>query len=518
MKKQIVLFLSILSTTLASCTQDIEIPKYDQLELPYIENPLADPSLFIRNHFYEVVYGDTLKITPAVVHNNMDDLTYEWYINEKLISQNKDLEWICNIENKAHGVFKIHRKSAGNSEILPFNITLDQPFERGWNIVVNDNGKSAYHFLREKVGNPYVYQPFEFALRTESPANTWIKPLEYWSNESTTVMGMLLHLNTNPADCFNIDQITMAPSTTLQQEFIGDQFPAEMQIKDAMYCGYVSYLLDNNKNLFYRKSQNGYFTGRYSTLPLYYEDKPLKAGHITSKMPYKCGFGLIFDEEKGRFLMVANYYEQRKASLAGKIVEFPESSSLNKMKGREIIYSRVILSPNYMMSDYSFVVVSKDITGKYRLSEYKVYLSEETLQIYQEVFTDALLEDFGPNSVITILDNPLNYGKDYFYYSSASNPNILYSARKSNTGISERNIYKTFSAPIISIDHSKPSRISANIGIATENGEFYLFSLLPNMAEYVEPTETAKQSLLFHWNNLGEIKGINYRFGKISAY
>ena len=166
------------------CYSDDTNTDYKTLDLPVIDNPENDFTLFVPNRAYKIKLADRLQITPNVVYKNMNDLSYCWVIDGREVATTKDLDWECDMEaNRVYCYFEIHRNSAGNSTIFPFSIELDQPYVTGYNLLVERTGRCATTLSAIPWRRLHVYYENGAGIRFLSRAT--IPALqEYWLCES----------------------------------------------------------------------------------------------------------------------------------------------------------------------------------------------------------------------------------------------------------------------------------------------------------------------------------------------
>ena len=178
---------------------------YKTIDLPRIENPDKDPTLFIENHVYEFPVTEPLVIKPNVVYSDPSDLSYKWVSNGEVVSTEKDLEWTWDSEeSRLPGYFEIHRNSAGNSQILSFTVKLLTPFASGFSMLVEQDGALRYDFIERTVASPQ----YEFTYHTDASGQRFVysgsnpRLREYCSCESwNTVLGKQLFLDPDPNNC-----------------------------------------------------------------------------------------------------------------------------------------------------------------------------------------------------------------------------------------------------------------------------------------------------------------------------
>lgn len=286
----------------------------------------------------------------------MNDLSYKWIIDGQLYSTTKDLDWLCEIEtSRVSGVYEIHRNSAGNSQIYSFSIELDEPYLAGFSLLVEEQGQLRYDFISYTSGQPYNYTYNKNAAHDLFPFtgnNPRLK--EYWSCEASNIIGEEMFLDDDPANCFSFDGHTLAPTLKLSQEFINDELPAGLRVKDFMHGGFVSYLLADDGRVFQRRGTRIYYTGRFMDLPMQYKGKQIKGVKLIGPR-YAEQYGLIYDESEGsgRLLLVNFDYstaEKYTPTRQGIISEFPDNSNLSNITDYELIDGWYVRNSNSMAS------------------------------------------------------------------------------------------------------------------------------------------------------------------------
>ena len=509
---------------LTGCIKDNTVTEFKDVELPVLNNPDKDPDLLMENHQYTVKYGDVLEIKPAITYSDMSNLSYRWTINGETVSEEKDLNWKCNLKENGAGALYITRISAGSSVIIPFSIILDRPYERGWVIVVDKGGKVNYDFLQEVPGRPYQYNEYPDFLKTESSAETWIDCIEFWSNESKSVRGHMMNLDKNLDHCINVEELTMIPTVTLKQEFLGEKIPEGVgYFQDALYAGYVAYLLGDNGKLYGRKGGDGYYTGKFFDLPVQFEGKDLQVSELID-MPYNAGMAMIYDKVGERFLTISNGFGTGSNERAGMISTLPVSSTgssaLNDFKGEDIVYHRFLLPAGWGESNLLFIVSKNLKTGVYSASEYSVELAGNGIVADVTTrYSKRPIPHFGDKSQITVLENPYGFVGENVYYTDGEDPSILYYCKRSRSGLDDIEVYRKFDAPVVSLDQGKIQSSFQNIGVALENGSVHIMNVSKVKDKYVEAEGDQPNSYLYEWKGIkGKILKLDFRYGNVSNY
>lgn len=515
MNKYFYLCLLFFSVLCISCFKDDTNTNYHELIKPILVNEEKLPELFVDNHVYSVKYGEDLVITPEISYFDMNDLEYEWRVNGDVVARTKDLSWTCDLSGRAYGAFVIRRKSAGNADLYTFSIELNQPYERGWSVLSREEDGLRLHFLQEIVATPvYNFVEWKDAMGRVLSLEKPIRMMEFWSTELSNVKGELVYLDANPTKCVNLNGLSLGETVSLQQEFRNETFPEGLEVKDAMYCGFVSYILDKSGKLYQKKSGYGYYTGRFSDQPVRMDGKELR---VEALIPcaYPSKMALLFDKENGRFLLVETDYaiaaSGSTGQKAGQILKFDDASGLNSFKGQEVAWCSFI-KPVYSYDPiYSFFCVMKGTDNQYKARHFQVKYDGSVLSGVTTVFKDVAFPGFGPSSKICVLnDEYMGMIQPCVYFTKEGDPYSLYCSKRTSSGLSTATLYKKFDHPIVSLEHGKLTRTASFLGVALSNGDLLIFDLVKSY------TEEADESLLKVWHDLGDILEINYKYGNVS--
>lgn len=517
MRKNILLIFVLFFTLCCSCFKDDTNIDYKELKKPVLLINDEDEHAFKENQPYEVVQGQTLRIVPYVEYDNPEDLSYEWFVDGKSVSQKKVLEWECNIsKSTANGTLMIRRNSADNADVYSFFIMLLEPFERAWTVLDREVGKVRLHVVNEKPASPsYIYTPY-MNVMDEIEAVSPLGVLEYWSTEKTNIVGEVMYLDADPSKCFSMDGKSLAKTVSLNQEWIGDEIPSGIRFKNALYCGFVDYLLADDGRLYMRKNGKGYYTGRFSDLPVKFEGEELIVSSMTL-CQHKSKMAMLFDKKNGRFLVVNTDYDwntQYFGDRAGDILSFPAKDGVNDWKGYEIVTSKFI-KPFYSWdTDYTYFCIMKNPSGGLEALEFVVEFNGRTSPsatiTYENIICPA---NMGVDSKFCILNDPyMGMIKSYVLYSAQDEPNSLYYVERKSKGFGEPKLYKAFDYKIMSLDHGKLGRTNSTVGIGLENGSLMLYDLSKSWSVANE------KSFVTEISGFGEILEVNFKYGSVANF
>lgn len=533
MKRYKFLLLATVAALMSGCYSDDTNLDYKTLDLPVIDNPTKDPALFVEGSIYELRQNEWLEITPAVSYRDMNDLSYRWVIDGKVVAQTRDLRWQCELEkSQVPCFFEVHRNSAACSEIFTFSIKLDEP-EMGFLLLVEEQGGLRLDFLQATTGQPYTFTPVNNAAQHEPFPFTGERPRmrEYWSCEGASVFGELMLLDDDPNNCISFDGHSLLPTLPLAKEFVEEHLPDNFRVKDFMHGGYVSYLLADDGRIFPRRGSRIYYTGRFMDLPVQYKGKQLKGERFISTK-YSENFGLIYDttEGSGRFLLVNFDYDAREgydAEKAGQIVEFPASSNMSGITDYDLVDGWMVLNSN--MRNFNKVA---RITMLFRSrADQKYYLREAAVKFtfntgavkFEEIFPEVYRElpDFGPNSVICVVRTDgegaeMSPPVGYVYYTSASNPRKVLGKPRTSTDAPVE--FHTFDSDVVAIDHGTYTRRSCYLFFATADGGLMTYI---TQGDYLDPqtnVATFEQERVVSTSRIeGKIRWAGWKYGKFAS-
>lgn len=541
MKKYKILLLAVVAALATGCYSDDSNLDYKTLDLPVIDNPTNDLALFVPNRAYKIKLTEHLRITPNVVYKDMNDLSYKWVIDGKVITTTKDLDWVCDMETeRVSCYFEIRRNSAGNSTIFSFTVELEQPYQKGYSVLVETvEGELRYDVISytEPLTNPYTFVYHKDGARIPllfTGDNPRLK--EYWSCETSSIVGNVMFLDDDPNNCASFNGLSLLKEMTLAQEFKDEELPADFRLKDFMHGGFVSYVLADDGRIFQRKGSRIYYTGRFLNLPMQYNGKQINGKKfIGTRYSENSGgnYGLIYEEtdKGGRFLLVNFDYSTASDATgkkAGQLTEFPEGSNMNGITDYELIDGWHIRNTNFGYNGGQSSVMMlfrKKSDGKYYTREVSIKFTASTAgidisEVYAEVYRE--LPDFGPDSKICVIrvdgyGNVMYAPQGYIYYTAASNPRkVLGRERTSKDAPVE---FHTFDSEVIAIDHETYSRTSGYMAFALGDGTVMIYTTRRSGLDPTTNLDTFEEERVVSTFDVdGKIRWMGCKYGGVSSY
>ena len=108
-----------------------------------------------KKYFPNLIMGDPIVIEPEITFKNPKDTAYfkyEWYLASELISTSRN----CNASwpelGETYGEFRVVDTLTNCQYIVNFSVDQVTPYETGWMVLYDRNGKSEYCYIQEKGG------------------------------------------------------------------------------------------------------------------------------------------------------------------------------------------------------------------------------------------------------------------------------------------------------------------------------------------------------------------------------
>lgn len=138
MKKAYLLLIFAISLSLCSCINDNSTEAANSSSLLSLTKPL--------DKTYSLNRWETLTITPQVAQTNKQkDISYEWEINYKVVSKEKDLKYVC----ADFGKFPARLKITNGDDIryYEFNIDVQYSYGQGVYALAQHEGKAILSYI-----------------------------------------------------------------------------------------------------------------------------------------------------------------------------------------------------------------------------------------------------------------------------------------------------------------------------------------------------------------------------------
>lgn len=493
-----------------SCFDDKGNYNYTELNKITVEN------ITYNNN---INYGDPLDITPKLkfaLDSTNVELKYEWIINEIVVDSTPELH-IESFKYYTGGrrcYFRVQDVATGMKYVEQFYVSVSGTYQFGWLILSEKDQKSSLTYVREqkkedKDGNIEIIYGYETdvykKVNGQDLGSGPIQLLEHWTTGGRDVGEILVLQKSGSVD---LEGNTMLKAIDTEKEFLNEKYPDNFVPKLALYTNTCGYLVSEDGKTYSRNNADpaAFHSGRFMRNPMMFEGKTLNCTHTIMTSTEASKGVLLFDKQpggKGRYIAMMDYYYYAEKSgnpTAISLKDYPEGfSDLNAMD-RELIYSSFQNDDNWDDTRIFSILFDKE-ESKYYIQNFLYEVEYWTGNIK---VTPNFEEPFAGSPNITSQSVfALARKTPFIYFSGGANNNELYfcNLEKGTTLCEKAKI--TYTSPIASI---AVSTLGNRIGVALENGEFYLLdadALRTDKTLYHIPVDA----------NIGKVKHCIFKLG-----
>ena len=257
---RILLFLAVLS--LSSCYKDEG--NYDYREMPKVTiNGIPEKC--------EAFIGSNLKVPVEIVYENgaYEDVSYEWRLQGKVISTEKDLDVMVNFEAKPnqYADFSVIDNATGLRTIKIFTMDVSTEFSKGWMILSNESDHSELSYIRP---DGRLYDNIYEKLNGEKLSANAVQIKEHWLPWSDKTGEIFIGAPEGPNHAVELDGNTFKRMVYSKDEFL-EGAPDNFAPVSFEAVGGWDYMF-SNKKLYTRYIKDpfdaNYHTGKFVRLPV----------------------------------------------------------------------------------------------------------------------------------------------------------------------------------------------------------------------------------------------------------
>ena len=271
MKKYLLLLFSLIS--FASCVEDEG--NYDYKESRNLTTVGIE-------QFYKLTVGESQVLTPKIIERydknekEIEGAKIEWFINDEFVTEGPSYTFVAEKNGKYQFNLKIEDPKTKSISTNTFDIRVQSAYIQGFVILSELEGKSALSFLRTKWFNrpdTVVYtddylRVFEKHNNQESLLKEPIMITENLKNEYTDLCGEIGVL-TREGNNYSLQYLngeSLARETHVQQEFEGEELPANWHPKQMLHTIWDSFVLNEDGKVYIRREGSGeaFHTGVFS--------------------------------------------------------------------------------------------------------------------------------------------------------------------------------------------------------------------------------------------------------------
>lgn len=214
MKKLLInICLLLLTVGLSSCYKDKGNYDYSYLPRPVISGIPENCTAYVNTRLQ-------IPVTVEWPDGELKDVSYEWRVNNEVISTEKDLDVKVNLEVKPrqYADFSVIDNESGIRTMKTFNIDVTTELASGWFVLSNEADYTDLSFIRQ--GDGFLYNNiYETANGEKLPKGvTNIK--EHWLNFSDETGEVFIGLPEGPNYSLDLDGNSLKRVVYTKDEFL----------------------------------------------------------------------------------------------------------------------------------------------------------------------------------------------------------------------------------------------------------------------------------------------------------
>ena len=231
----------------------------------YSYRELNEPTVDSLAWSYALVYGDPLEIKPVLTYplEQNPHVNYEWVIGDSVYARTKDLK-IDEFKKIGYSkaFFIVEEQETGIRYMNPFTINVSAPYQEGWLMLSEENGKSKLMMVRvlEQEKNDGTTETVYTEIVDVNPevdyGSSPKRIMEHWAGGSYSPgLGEVVVLN-KQGESYELEGEGLLPVVSTRQEFTGEVYPNNFSPMDALYVVHFSFLLSADNKLYFRQNKD----------------------------------------------------------------------------------------------------------------------------------------------------------------------------------------------------------------------------------------------------------------------
>lgn len=539
MKKITVYIISLLLlSSICSCLDDKN--NYDYIPVNELKGSIKG-----IEKSYSVGINEDLVITPSfefTIDKTDPDVSYEWRIDEELLDV-KTPSYTFNSDKI--GVFELTFSVIDNKTGVKFsastNILVRSPYQRGWVILSDVDGKSMLSFIKIKtlygvsettniwgenvIRDSIAYHSVEKYLVKDLGNNPKgiIEHLGYPSTfgQMETVYDELVVMQDSWVE---LNGNTLEREVYTEDEFYGDLPAGGFKPVEAAMSYSAKFIRDENGYIYMHMKPlaNDFHVGAYMSIPLWNNTKFSALYPIQKFKDRNMDMVLALREEDNSLVIIRNGGEVMNSSSdptirentkkdTGEVVELEGEYAKNFQNMRdESIVAMKTATVDYngdMMQAWAALVKGNDASYQLRYFRMKNkdwelydYYENDLTGLNNKEYTDmAVFEN--KRYVVIAMGNELWYCQ--YVAGVASTPKLLHTFDKKVVDLSSNDIYL----------YAKYGEYNGQLGVALEDGSFFIYGVVEKGKAESGLVDNAEIEQLYP-NEESKKEGDN-KFGKI---
>lgn len=462
--------------------------------------------------------GDMLEIKATIDWRYPDQDTlnfdYEWRINDVLISTERDLSYKIPDVGMSPVYLHVTERKTNITSRSYIQINVNTPYLSGWLLLAEKNGKSDLSYIRrdsyvddEKVTHyeynffPSIYEELNSGLSLGQ------KPVKLVTNIfPTNEYDEILVLQKNNESVF-IDGTYFLKGQDFKNEFSGGQIPGNLQPIDYRFHKSTAHVLLENGDIYWKKYQinSGVIhSGTFLSTPVLYDKGGVKIKKFIDNNYYDFSAVSFYDTKNNRWLnlyagtSVDNWanFKMPLLFIAPKPADYVD---LEGQSGYDHVYSTEHSKGSNFMHIFKNVTsgdyVMQDLTTINVVSAIMIFdIKQNVIPIKNFVNDESVYLKMKQKSYIFMS----NGSKLYFY--------------DLNTKLVK--LYHDFgNGKIVDIVSDANG---GEVGIATENGDFYICAV--NDVILGKGNPGTEGGILYEKHDLGKLVDVEWKWGNWNNY
>lgn len=480
---------------------------------------------------YNIHEGDGLKIEPKL-HFKYDsvnvNLKYEWLIGDTIIeSEILDIPVYPGPLGYNRCNLKVTDLDIDLPYFFPFIVDVAAKYQTCWLLLSEKDGKSNLSLVRErhevdKDGNitkTNYFEEFDVYKNVNGRelGSLPVKLIEQFTGKTYgSELAEVWVLQNGDKGTVLLNGASLKHESYLAEEFIGDQLPANFRVKDAMFFSNTHWLLTEDGKMYSRLSDDNkiFHAGRFDPEPV--GGKKYYVSALFSSCFYNLKGGLFFEKNSEQYMYIYDY--EYYADESGEVFTISQNSygenftPLNAMGDREPIFGAIRDCGYYEPSYYYCILFDK--------SEQKFYRQyfEFNIDWYKNAVITPIYETEFPGNVLT-KESEVAIGRmtPYLFFTGGSNQEKLYWLPTESSDPNELSKEFNFDFKgerITSLTITSDEDLGSRLGVATEQGKFYIFKF-----DNVILTSGKIQEPLYQMQgNPGNIKDVIYKIADATDF
>jgi hypothetical protein len=424
-----------------------------------------------------VILGDTLKLKPVIKWQYPDrDTTafdFRWIQIDSVVSTARELAYTPDISGYFNLYLEVEERETGIVSRYAMQIQSISPFRVGWLLLTNNGGKSGLSYVRrdqKRDANNQIYYEYKFypdiyaSMYTdelgENPIRLVTKVWPDWALDEV----MVVQGNT-PVFLSGDD---FRKRIHLKSEFPGQAFPNSEKPVSYVDGSAANFTLTEEGKVYWKRNSigmGGLHQGMFIDVPVYFEGGDARVTHLFETDMDNSYFLYGYDELNRRYV---GFYTTNgtgdntgsKLFLANDATPPAGFVDLNDQTGYEHKYTS-----DYANGQYYMNIIRNETTNEYLYQTYRLTMNWSYVGV-----TEHTQEPFAGSAMIT--DNTVYFrikNSSYLFFGEGSK---LYFYDVNTKKVA---LYHDFgSGRIVKMTTDAPS---TELGVATDNGRFYIVSL-----------------------------------------